>query len=85
MTEFPKWVLAYPSHIVGNAAPNFAHAFKTRDGAWMVLVETAEDEARAIAALGGPSVMSVPEIVKMACEMFVSDAPVVDETSLETK
>jgi len=68
MVEWPKWVLAHPSHIVGNAAPHFAQAFKNRDGVWMVLVDTAEDEARALTGPAEAEVVPVADATPLESE-----------------
>lgn len=48
-TEFPKWVEVHESHLDGGVAQEFAQTEHTRAGLFRVLVNDAEEEAKAIA------------------------------------
>ena len=48
-TEFPKWVVPHPSHVVGRVAPEFSDTHVARDGGLTVLVRDLGEEATALA------------------------------------
>lgn len=47
--EFPKWVVPHASHIVDGVAPAFAESNTDRKGVLSVLVNSADEEAAALA------------------------------------
>jgi hypothetical protein len=51
--EYPKWVLAHESHVVGELAPEW-RSFKPRGGEVMILVDDEEEEAAATSEKAKP-------------------------------
>lgn len=51
--EYPKWVLAHESHVVGELAPEW-RSFKPRGGEVMILVDNEEEETAATSEKAKP-------------------------------
>lgn len=60
--DYPKWVVAHGSHVVGDLAPELGESFRPRNGEVMVIVHDEDEERVALAEKASvkPPISDVP-------------------------